>query len=288
MISVVMSAFNEGRYLHQSIQSILDQTYQNFELIIVNDASTDNTGDILDEYSRQDSRIRVIHNRKNLRMAASVNKAVKLARAPYIARMDADDISLPRRFEKQIAYLEKHPRTVAIGSQCTTIDENGHATGEKTFPLSHEEIYDYIYRFVPVQQPSMMIAMHRLPKGFKLHNTVCRIGEEIELLFKLFQYGKVENQPQRLIKYRIHSKNTSFLNVKESFFNTFKFRFQAIYKYGYRPSISGILVSLSQFILILALPKPAIMFIYSNMRFIKKGGEKISVAIHKFRLNLAQ
>lgn len=273
-VSVVMSAFNEAAFVRQAIRSILDQTLQDFEIIVVNDASTDETGAILDELAAQDSRIHVLHNTKNLRMAASVNKAMKVARGRYIARMDADDICMPTRFERQVAYLGSHPETVALGTQCITIDASGAITGEKTFPLTHEDVYDYIFRFVPVQQPSMMIARHRLPKNFKLHNTHCQIGEEIELLFKLFQYGKVENLPEKLIQYRIHKNNTSFLNVREAFFNTLKFRIQAIFKYGYRPSLIGILVSAAQAVLIFTLPKPAIMFIYSKMRFIRIGAEK--------------
>jgi glycosyltransferase involved in cell wall biosynthesis len=287
-ISVVMSAYNEAAFLRESLESILNQTFPDFELIVVNDASTDNTGAILDEYARLDSRIKVIHNSRNLRMAASVNKAVEVAQGRYIARMDADDISELTRFEKQIAYLEKHPKTVAVGTQCVTIDKDGNITGEKIFPLAHPEIYDYICKFVPVQQPSMMIAYHRLPKGFVMHNTHCRIGEEIELLFKLFQYGKVENLPEKLLRYRIHANNTSFLNVKESFFNTFRFRIQAIFKYGYRPSLGGIVVSLMQAVVISALPKPAIMFIYSNMRFIRTSKEKAYAALQSVKLGVAQ
>lgn len=265
-ISVVMSAFNEADFVRDALDSILTQTFQDFEIIIVDDASTDETGAILDAFAQIDARITVLHNRTNMRMASSVNKAMKIARGRYIVRMDADDISLPTRFEKQFNYLEKHPQTVAVGSQCYTINERGTVTGEKLFPLTHDRVYEYIYRFVPVQQPSMMIARHRLPKNFVMHSTSCRIGEEIELLFKLFQYGKVENLPQKLLKYRIHAHNTSFQNVKESFINTFRFRFQAISRYGYRPSFTGIVYSLCQATAILLLPQFVIMKLYTTMR----------------------
>lgn len=272
-ISVVMSAFNEADFVREALDSILAQTYQDFEVIVVNDASTDTTGAILEEYAQNDPRIMVLHNRRNMRMASSVNKAMKHARGRYIVRMDADDISLPTRFETQLNYLEKHVQTVAIGSQCYTIDENGHVTGEKLFPLNHAQVYDYIYHFVPVQQPSMMIARHRLPKNFVMHSTTCRIGEEIELLFKLFQYGKVENVPQKLLKYRIHAHNTSFQNVKESFTNTFRFRFQAITRYGYQPSLSGITYSLCQAAALLLLPQFVIMKVYTLMRIARTTAE---------------
>ena len=287
-ISVVMPVYNAGRFLHQSIQSILDQTYSNFEFIIVNDASTDNTDEILSSYAQNDPRITVLNNPYNIGVSRSVERAMQKAKGDYIARMDADDISLPTRFQKQIDYLTQHPDVVALGTQCITIDENSHTIGEKTFPLSHKDIYRYIFRFIPVQQPSLMIARYRLPKHFDFYSNSFRTAEEVELIFRLFQYGKVENLPDKLLKYRIHPDNTSFLSVKKTFYNTLISRIRAIYAYDYQPTLSGIIATVLQTLIILLLPKTAIMFIYNNMRFIRKGTQKMHIAMKRFRLTLAQ
>jgi glycosyltransferase involved in cell wall biosynthesis/pyruvate-formate lyase-activating enzyme len=122
-ISVVMSVYNCTKYLESAIQSILEQTYGNFEFIIVNDGSTDNIDDILNKFD--DCRIRVINNTENLGLARSLNVGIKAARGKYIARMDADDLSIPHRFEKQIEFLEKNPSHAMVGSSYYVVDESG-------------------------------------------------------------------------------------------------------------------------------------------------------------------
>jgi len=122
-ISVVMSVYNGAPYLEAAINSILEQTYANFEFIIVNDASTDNTSEILQIFD--DCRVRVITNPENLGLTKSLNLGINAARGLYIARMDADDLSLPHRLEKQLEFLEKNPGHALVGSSYYQIDESG-------------------------------------------------------------------------------------------------------------------------------------------------------------------
>lgn len=106
-ISVIMPAYNAERYIREAIDSILRQTWSDFELIIIDDGSTDSTAAIIAEYT--DNRIRFCPNAQNMGVAATLNRGLELACGAYIARMDADDISLPERFAKQAAYLDAHP-----------------------------------------------------------------------------------------------------------------------------------------------------------------------------------
>ena len=122
-ISVVMAVYNGAPYLEAAINSILQQTYANFEFIIVNDASTDNTSEILKKYD--DCRLRVLTNPENLGLTKSLNRGINAARGQYIARMDADDLSLPHRLEKQLEFLENHPEYALVGSSYYQIDETG-------------------------------------------------------------------------------------------------------------------------------------------------------------------
>ena len=121
-ISVVMSVYNGGKYLEDSIKSILTQTFQDFEFIIINDTSTDNTEEILKIFD--DPRIKIITNDQNIGLTRSLNKGIQLARGIYIARMDADDISLPHRFETQVHFLEKNPDYALVGSSYYQIDKD--------------------------------------------------------------------------------------------------------------------------------------------------------------------
>lgn len=123
IISVLLPVYNGEKYLNTAIDSILKQTYTNFELIILDDCSTDHTADIIKSYS--DKRIRYIYNEKNLKIAASLNKGISLAKGKYIARMDADDISYPERFKRQIEIFENNPNVDIVNVRFNTMSEDG-------------------------------------------------------------------------------------------------------------------------------------------------------------------
>lgn len=116
LIYVVMSCYNREKYVVEAIESILNQTYTNFEFIIIDDCSTDNTFEIVKEYAKKDNRILALKNDKNYCYVHSLNKGIEIAKGKYIARMDDDDISLPERFEKQVEFLEKNEDIIALGT----------------------------------------------------------------------------------------------------------------------------------------------------------------------------
>ncbi len=113
-ISVVLPVYNSEKYIAEAVQSILDQTFTDFELLIINDASTDGTLQILESF--KDDRLKIINNPTNLKVVKSLNKGLELAQGEFIARMDADDIAYPQRFEKQIAYFKKYPQVDVCGT----------------------------------------------------------------------------------------------------------------------------------------------------------------------------
>ena len=115
-VSVLMPAYNSEKYLGEAIDSILNQTFTDFEFIIINDGSKDNTAKIVEEYAKKDKRIRFIDNKKNQGIVGVLNEGIDLCRGKYIARMDSDDISLPTRFEKEIEYMEEHPECGVLGT----------------------------------------------------------------------------------------------------------------------------------------------------------------------------
>src|SRR5687767_3766504 len=171
LLSVVMPVYNAEKYLKQAISSVMKQTFRDFEFIMIDDCSTDSSFEIMQKFAkRYPKKIKVFQNDKNIKQAITVNRAIKMARGEFIARMDADDISLPDRFERQIEYLNNHKHTVAVGSQCLIINSKGRITGEKHFPTEFGEIYKYIFKFCPAQQPTFMIARKRLPYDFEFYN----------------------------------------------------------------------------------------------------------------------
>jgi len=132
-ISVVMSVYNGEKYLREAIDSILSQTFHDFEFIIIDDGSNDGSAEVVRSYT--DSRIRFVQQ-ENRGLAAALNRGVLLARSGLIARMDQDDISMPDRFEKQYEYLQKHKEVVALGAAAVWIDVNGTYVCDSTVPCT--------------------------------------------------------------------------------------------------------------------------------------------------------
>lgn len=266
-VSVIMPVYNAGDFLVQSIESILKQTYKNFEFIIIDDASTDSSYQILKKFKKRDKRIRIFRiAKKNIGVSETVKYAITKAKGDFIARMDADDVAIKTRISKQVVFLLKNRNTVAVGGQCSIINKNGEVIGEKIFPTKFKEIYSYIFKFVPLQQPTLMIARKRLPKDFEFYHDGLDTAEELELLFKLFQYGKVENLGDIVLLYRLHDKNTSLKDIKKTFLYTLLSRFRAVIKYHYRPTITGIIFTLFQALLVLLLPQTLVFWLYEKMR----------------------
>lgn len=144
LVSIIMGAYNCEATIDKCVESILQQTYKNWQFIICDDFSSDNTFDILKKYEGKDSRIIILHNECNKRLAASLNNCLKVAKGKYIARMDADDESLPQRLEHQIEFLETHPEYDVVGCNRIVFDNNGNRGIRKCeeFPVKELLIKD--------------------------------------------------------------------------------------------------------------------------------------------------
>lgn len=139
LVSVVMPVYNTEEFLAEAIESILSQTYTNFEFIIINDGSTDTSPEIMAKYAEQDKRIKIL-NQKNSGISTALNNGIAISKGKYIARMDADDISLPERFEKQVQFLENHPDIILLGGDCEYIDKNGKSVMVNITPKTNQDI----------------------------------------------------------------------------------------------------------------------------------------------------
>lgn len=277
-VSVIMPAYNVEKYIAEAVSSIQNQTYKDWELIIIDDYSTDATYQILQELAKKDPQVKVYRNGKHRGVSGAANFGLRFVTGKYIARMDADDISLPNRFRLQVDYLKKHPKVIGLGGQCQMIDHKGHVIGEKRFPTEWNQVRKMIFSSIPLQQPSLMVDSSRLPKDFVWYENDATTAEEVELLFKFFEYGQVINLPQTLLQYRIHTNNVSLKDPKKTFYSTLKTRLRAIKKYNFRPSVKGVLTTLAQLIIVTLLPSAWIYPIYAKIRGLKRTGQvKISL-----------
>ncbi|MGI5827910.1 MAG: glycosyltransferase family 2 protein [Patescibacteria group bacterium] len=269
-VSIFMPVFNGEKFLSQALSSIQNQTYPNWELIAVDDWSEDHSWEILKKYESTDSRITAYRNGKHWGVASAANLALSKIRGDYVARMDADDVMHPERLAKQVAFLQHHGQTVAVGAQCQLIDTKGKILGIKTFPQDHRSIYRMIFRSIPLQQPSLMVNRKLLPQNYRWYKEGEETAEEVDLLFRLFQFGSCANLKDYLLSYRIHPDNTSLKDPKKTFFVTLRSRVKAIMSYGYRPHLADISITLLQMLIVSLLPKKLIFPLYNRLRQLEK------------------
>jgi glycosyltransferase involved in cell wall biosynthesis len=266
LISVILPVHNAGKYLVEALESLRYQTYPHFEVIAIDDASADNSYKILKNYAKLDSRFHVARNKTNLKIARTLNFGLTKAKGQYIARMDADDISLPNRFQKQLRFLIAHPGVVVVGAQCLTIDTNSHLTGKKLFPTNHIAINDLMYTSNPLQHPSVMINRSLLPKDFVWYNPHLTPAEDLDLYFRLGKFGLFANLKSAILMYRQHADSETFRDPKYTFKITQKVRRLAVHKYGYKPSLKSKLISVAQSIALNILPDFVIFPLYTAIR----------------------
>jgi glycosyltransferase involved in cell wall biosynthesis len=208
-ISVVMGVYNGMPFLDEAVKSILRQTFTDFECIAINDGSQDESGAVLDAYAATDSRLRVVHQ-ENRGLVATLNRGIHEARAPLIARMDADDIAHPERFARQIAYLHAHPEIAVLGSAITVIDASGAALREIPYPMGAENIAKKMrHEGSYVAHPAVMMRREAV-LAVGGYREAFRHAEDYDLWLRLLDRCSIDNLPESLLYYRQHGNNTSF------------------------------------------------------------------------------
>ncbi len=145
-VSVIMAAFNAERYIKKAVESIIRQTFKNWEMIIVDDYSDDATADIAREYEKKEKRIKVLRNGKRAGPAVSRNRAIKISTGKYIVVMDSDDIAMPERIEKQVKYMNENPKAAVAGSNAAVIDSENRITGFLIYPCNDRELRGLLCR----------------------------------------------------------------------------------------------------------------------------------------------
>lgn len=201
-VSVIMGIYNCESTLRDSIESIINQTYTNWELIMCDDGSKDNTYEIAKEYEKKYSKqIKVLKNEKNMRLAATLNKCLNHVSGDYVARMDADDIAMPERFEKQVKFLDDYSEYQVVGSQEIVFDENG----EKGIrPRVEEPKKTCLIKYVPFAHPTIMMRREAYEEleGYTVSKEITRC-EDVDLWFRFFSKGyRGYNLQIPLLKYR--------------------------------------------------------------------------------------
>ncbi|MBN1314440.1 MAG: glycosyltransferase [Anaerolineales bacterium] len=206
-VSVLMSVYNSERYLCQAIDSILCQTWSDFEFLIVNDGSTDRSREIIT--SLKDPRIRLIDNSTNIGLTKSLNRGLELAGGEYIARQDADDVSYPTRLERQVEYLDSHPDVALLGTRMRIIDESGKKRKPSRYqmPLENTSIKWSLMFGNPIAHTSVMYRRSIVWDRLKGYDEQYLRSQDFELWSRLLEKYNANNLPDILVEIRRHSES---------------------------------------------------------------------------------
>lgn len=213
-VSVVIPIYNAERYLREAVGSILKQSCSDFEVLLLNDGSSDASADIAREHARSDPRV-VFVDGDHQGVVYQRNLGVELAHAPLVAMMDADDIALPRRLGEQVRFMDENPDHVVVGSRVLRVDSDGLPIDEWKVPLSHEDIDGAHLRgeVGAIVNPSVLMRRAAVERVGGYSPVYTQGAEDYDLFLRLAEVGRLTNLEEILLHYRLHGKNLTFLGA---------------------------------------------------------------------------
>jgi hypothetical protein len=216
-VSVVMSVYNGGRHLPNAIESILNQSFNDFEFIIIDDGSTDDSPEALTYYSKRDSRVNVLRH-DNRGLIDSLNRGCSLARGEYIARMDADDVAVTDRLLWQMQFMIANPRVAVLGGAAQFINDHGTILCNAQYPCDNKTIQSTLLHTNVFWHPAVLMRkadFHRAGGYRRIQD-----AEDYDLWLRMAEYGEMANLPQVILKYRVHLAQISVMKCQQQAMGT--------------------------------------------------------------------
>ncbi|MCA9301895.1 glycosyltransferase family 2 protein [Candidatus Nomurabacteria bacterium] len=263
-ISVVMPVYNSVKYVDKAVKSILSQSFEDFEFIIIDDCCTDGTSKLLQDFAKADGRIIYERNSKNMKIAYSRNRGIELSTSAYIATMDADDIALPHRLGQQYEFLQNNPDVGVCMGNLNVIDENGAFKYTREYPVSDKDIRKAFFLFNPIPNPTVMCRK-------EIYETVDGYDEafhpidDLDFWIRVGVEYKFGNVGVAVIDYRVHHEGSSHAFPRDVERLTFKLRFKAL-KLGYRPSAKATILNIVQLGLLYIMPEKFKIPLFNMLR----------------------
>lgn len=264
LVSVLMPAYNAEKYISESIESILNQSFKNFELLIVDDASTDSTLRIAKRFEKIDQRIQVFANKKNLNIAANRNFLLTRSNGDFIAWQDADDISVPQRLEWQVEYLNRHPKVGIVGGYLEIFDLNENKSIRK-YDEDDLNLRKKIFRYSPVAQPAAMIRKEILSEvgeyGLNLSP-----AEDIDMSFRIGTISKFANIQKVVLQYRNYPDSSTYKKLRKIEIITIITRWKYVLNRKYPATVVDLLYNFLQIISIFLIPARIKIKLFNKLR----------------------
>ena len=262
-VSVLMPNYNCEKYLPEAIESILNQTFTDFEFIIVDDGSSDSSWDIIQEYADKDERIITKNNKENLGITKTRNKLLWEAKWKYIVWEDSDDISTLDRIEKQFNYMENHPEVWACWWGLQFFDESWN-TSQRLYVETDKEIRKNIFRYSPFSQWAWIYLLKAVKESW-LYDEAISTAEDLDLSFRIWQTYHFGNIKDIVLHYRQHSSDTH-KNLKQMELNTLSIRWKNHKTEYYNMSIWDKIYNLLQYISIYIIPSKLKIALFNLIR----------------------
>lgn len=263
-VSIITPAYNTERYVGDAIESILSQTFTDFEYIIIDDCSKDATWDIIQDYVKKDSRIIALRNEKNLGIAGNRNKGLREAKGKYVVWQDSDDISLPQRVEHQYQFMEVNPGMGIVGGYLQFFNEYGD-TGIRKYKPDDVSLRRKIFRYSPVGQPGAMVRKKCFDEigEFDLRYPP---AEDLDISFRIGSKYTFANLQEVVIKYRENSNSATFTKLKTIELNTMIIRKKYSKGYGYTMSWVDKVYNFLQYLSIYIIPSRVKIWLFDLIR----------------------
>lgn len=208
-VSVLMCTYNSGEFLRQAIEGVLYQPYENFELIIIDDASTDDSRQIAQEYAALDPRVKTIECPVNRGASTALNAGLRLASGDYLTRHDSDDIMFPERLAEQVNFLRQHPEVGAVGTNVVYIDHQGNEFAVSSFPLTNEEIQAALPDYMCFCGPTILVRREAFVQAGYYFVEHYSTAEDYDLCLRLSEVTQMANLERPLYRYRQHPNSVS-------------------------------------------------------------------------------
>lgn len=262
LVSVIIPAYNCEKYIDEAISSVINQTYRNLEIIVVDDGSTDGTWKKLQNHKKLDKRVHIFKNDKNLKIVGTLNFALSQSHGEYIARMDSDDWRMQNSIEKQVNFLNNHPDVVIVGGAIDVCDKGMNKINHRKYPLNDDEIRNRLFRYNPFAHPAIMV------RGDILRDLRYQLNwaEDYDLYFRLGRIGKFANMKDTILKLRTHTSSISQSKVSYQEDLTLYIRLKAVFEYGYSMRFADKLYFVTQFVSKLIMPSGVRFKIFNFLR----------------------
>ncbi len=237
-VSIILPIYNAGKFLAECLESLASQTHENLQIIAIDDLSRDNSWSILRRFQKEMPNLKISRNKKHYGMSVCYNRALKMASGQFLAFSNPNDLNSPNRIKRQVNYLSQNPRTVAVGTQYTRINNDNVKIERISLPQEHETIYDNLLHTKSLYPETVMINRLLIPKDllYFASNRYPFIFNEV--FAKLFQYGKIANIGHALYFHRVGLKRNYRSSSKvEKIISTFFLWLKSRSDHDYRPSL---------------------------------------------------